>query len=196
MSEVLIASLQKRIEELTGELAGVKAASKERQQKGKVAAAELERLRAESAALATERDTYRARAEAGPVELNAKVAELEGMLRARDHRDAFAKVKEFTSPDGKKYQFREGVDVESLWQLTGYRAEGATPDAQAITAKLGEAATAHPFLFAEVAPTPTRPHAGPVLTAGPGVGKPGSATLNSASGGQRSPRDGMVPGRI
>lgn len=193
MSEVLIASLQKRIEELTGELAGVKAASKERQQKGKVAAAELERLRAESAALATERDGYKARAESGPVELNGRIAELEGTLRARDHRDAFAAVKEFVGPDGKKYNLAPKVTTEAVWGQIGYKPEGETPDGKAIAAQYTRALEGHPYLFAEVS---ARPTLGPGLAAGPGAGKPGSSTLNSASGGQRSPRDGMVPGRI
>jgi hypothetical protein len=199
MSEVLIASLQKRIEELTGEVASLKGESKDRRIKGKVLATELEQARAEAARLATERDGYKVKAESGPAEFLGKIAELEGKLTARDHRDAFARVREFAGPDGKKYQLREGVDVDALWQLTGYKAEGQAPDAQAISARLGEAAKAHPYLFEVAAPAPggaTRPHASPGREAGPGVGKPGSPTLTSSGGGQRSPRDGMVPGRI
>lgn len=200
MSEVLIASLQKRIEELTGEVTALKGESKDRRIKGKTLATELEKLRAESAALRDERDRYKAQTEAKPGEEAARIAELEGKLLAREHRDAFAKVRDFAGPDGKKYQFREGVDVDAVWQLTGYKAEGAMPDAQAISAKLGDAVTAHPYLFAEVATIApggaTRPPLNQGREAGPGAGKPGSNTLSSAAGGQRSPRDGMVPGRL
>src|SRR4051812_46357717 len=97
------AFLQKRLTELESENASLKAENKDRRIKAKKGEGELESLRKQLGDLTTERDTFKAKAEAAPNELQAKVDQLEGTLRSRDHRDAFAAVKEFDGPDGKKY---------------------------------------------------------------------------------------------
>lgn len=193
MSEVSIENLQEQVRALSAENSSLRAENADRREKGQAVKRELADLKDEYATIAKQRDEFRARAEAGPVELEGKIAELEGTLRARDHRDAFAAVREFVGPDGKKYNLAPKVTTEAVWSQLGYKPEGEKPDGQAIAARYGKALESHPYLFAEVSARPT-PGTGQV--AGPGGGKPGSSTLNSASGGQRSPRDGMVPGRI
>lgn len=156
MSDVLITSLQQRINELQTENATIKAEAKDRRLKAKGLTGELETLRKQVTDLTAERDQVRQKAEAGPTEFTARIAELEGQLRTRDHRDAFSGVKDFETvgPDGKpaKYRLNDGVKPEAIWQLTGYKAEGETPDAATVTTRYAEALQAHPYLFAAASP--------------------------------------------
>lgn len=189
MSDAALAALQSRVEALTAENTSLKAENKDRRIKFKKLSEEMEPLRKQVADLATERDTFKSRAEAGPRELSEKIASLEGTLRSRDHRDAFASVGEFEAPgkDGKtaKYKLADGVKPESVWQLTQYKAEGETPDAKVVSAKYAEALQSHPYLFAEAtAPAPggaTRPITVPARESGPGGGRGTSLTTTTAA---------------
>ncbi len=204
MSDVLIANLQKRLEELTTENASLKSENKDRRVKTRKATEELDQLKKDMGTLTTERDTLKTSAEAKPGELQARIGELEGQIRTRDHRDAFGAVKEFeVSKDGKptKYTLRDGVNVDSLWKQLDYKAEGETPDAKAISERLGQAVMAHPFLFSEVAATApggaTRPTLIASREAGPGGGKgTESPTVTAASRTMAASTVNSIPGRI
>lgn len=210
MSDALIASLQKRLDELTGENATLKSEAKDRRIKGRTLAQELEAIKAERDGLAAERDTYKTKAEAGPAELTSRIAELEGSIRTRDHRDAFASVKEFEvkGDDGKplKYTLAPGASIEDVWHFTGYKPEGDRPEAASINEQLGKALATKPLLFAEVKPADagttaprgaTQPIALNRREGGPGAGKGVNDSSTQRPGGMPavSHRDG-IPGKI
>ncbi len=206
MSDATETLLQKRVEELTSENTSLKSENKDRRIKGRTHATELDTLRAQVVTLTTERDALRTKAEAGPTEKDATIADLTGQIRSRDHRDAFASVDSFEGAvdpkTGKapKHKLADGVTIDALWQLTGYKAEGETPKAEAVTKKLGEAVTAHPFLFVAADPAAdaaTRPIVVPKREAGPGGGTvPTSATLLAAGASKAGSPAGFIPGRI
>ena len=155
MSEALISSLQAEINRLNAKNAELASEAKDRRIKSKSLQTELDATKSQLAAISTEHETLKSKASAAPAEKDATIAELQGKLLARDHRDAFAGTKEFelAGADGKatKYKLADGVTVDAVWQLSGYKAEGATPDAKVISEHLGRAQAAHPFLFSEVA---------------------------------------------
>lgn len=193
MSDALIQSLQKRVEELSNENTSLKSENKDRRIKSKKFGDELEQLRNQVKTLATERDTFKSAAEAKPGEIAARNAELEAQLRTRDHRDAFAAVStfDFAGPDGKAKKFRlaDGVKPEAVWQLSQYKAEGETPDAKAVSARYTAALQAHPYLFAEATDTAAGAAPRPITVSaregGPGAGKgTSSETVTSASAGK------------
>jgi hypothetical protein len=196
--------MQRRLADLERENATLKMENKDRRIKYKKASEELEQLKGQVGTLTTERDTYKDKAEQLPQDLTGKIADLEGQIRSRDHRDAFASVGEFEVPgeDGKarKYRLADGVKPDAVWQLSGYKAEGATPDAKAVSAKYGEVLQAHPFLFAEVSDAPggaTRPIAVQAREGGPGAGKgTNSPTVTAAAGGKVVTTAPAIPGRF
>jgi hypothetical protein len=207
MSDISEAGLAKRVEELSAENASLKAENRDRRIRNKAATTELEDLRAQVKLVETERDGFKTTATALPGEKDATIASLTGKLLARDHRDAFAAVKDFDGvvdpKTGKtpKYKLADGVTIDALWQLSQYKAEGATPDAQAVTTKLGEAAKAHPFLFATVdtaADAAARSIAVSAREGGPGVDKGASSAtlLASSTDSAVRPARGYVEGRI
>jgi len=186
MSEALIASLQKRIDDLTGQVAQLNAEGKTRRIENKRIKAELEDARGQVAALTTQRDTLQNQANAGPAELQAQVADLQGKLLARDHRDAFGGVKEFSvkGEDGKesKYTLNKGVSVDDLWTALGYKAEGETPDAAKVSGLLSGAVATKPYLFAPASgETPTNAAGAATTAAGHGVGRPGPGASRSVT---------------
>jgi len=193
MSDALIASLQRRVDDLTAQNATLSAEAKDRRIAGKKLKAELEALKATHGQLAKDFDELKGKATAAPSEKDAKIAELEGKLLARDHKDAFAGVAEFKvkGQDGQEadYTLRKGVSVEALWTNLQYKAEGETPDAAKISGLLAGAVATHPYLFepkpaqaAEGAPGGAN---GPIVTgrreAGPGAGKGVSNNSQPAS---------------
>jgi hypothetical protein len=207
MSDISEAGLAKRIEELSAENASLKSENKDRRIRNKAAATELDQLKAQLATITADRDTHKATATALPGEKDAQIADLTGKLLARDHRDAFAAVKDFDGPvdptTGKapKHKLADGVTIDALWQLAKYKAEGATPDAQTVAKTLGEAAKAHPFLFSTVdtaADAAARPIVVAAREGGPGAGKgETSASILAASAASAvRPASGMVEGRL
>jgi FtsZ-binding cell division protein ZapB len=158
MSEALIASLQAEIGRLNQKNAELAAEAKDRRIKSKKTTAELDELKAKHAALSTEHDGLKTQAAAAPSEKDRTIAELQGKLLARDHRDAFGSVKEFEGPPGedgapKKYRLNDGVTVDAVFKQTDYKAEGATPDAKAVSEHYLKALAAHKYLFAEATAT-------------------------------------------
>lgn len=121
--------------------------------------------------LTAERDEARGKLGA-PDEKDRRIAELEGSIRARAHRDAFDEAaKGFKSEKG------EAIDeaaLEALWKLSGYQAEGDSPDEAKLTETITAAVAAHPFVLRTPAPggangegpTPTPGPAGPGLSRG------------------------------
>lgn len=186
MSDALIQSLQSRINELQTENATIKAEAKDRRLKGRALSTEMETLRKQVTDLTAERDQVRQKAEAGPTEFTARIAELEGQLRTRDHRDAFAGVREFevAGADGKpaRYTLADGVKIDAVWQLSGYKPEGETPDGKAVSGRFAEALSAHPFLFKPATVETTTPAPGgatrPITLSGREAG-PGGRTSTS-----------------
>lgn len=205
MSDISEAALSRRIEELSAENASLKSENKDRRLKARTQEADLAPLRAQVAALTTERDALSKAATAGPTEKDATIADLTSKLTSRDHRDAFAAVGTFDGPvdpkTGKapKYKLADGVKIDALWQLTDYKAEGATPDAKAVATKLGEAQSAHPFLFTPAEPAPGGAQRPIVVTsreAGPGGGSGTSSTVASALTGLVVSRSGRPEGAV
>lgn len=113
MSEALIASLNQRITALEGEKANLKAALKEARNETKTIKAEFEKLNAEANELLGEYEQLEQQANAAPDELQSRIAELQGQLATRDHRDAFrAKAKELGVKDKA---------VDDLYNLSGLK---------------------------------------------------------------------------
>lgn len=139
MSDAIIASLQRRIDELTGENATLKSEAKNRRIAGKKAGQELADLRKDHDALVKDRDSWKGKAEAAPSDLAEKVKQLEGQIRDGKHRSAFAKAAEAAGVEPKA--------VEDLWTLSGYKAEADEPDAPSIERAIAGAKEARPYLF-------------------------------------------------
>ncbi len=207
MSDVSEAALSKRNEELSAENASLKAENKDRRVRNQKATAELEALRSEIKTIAAERDKYQQVATAAPGEKDAQIADLAAKLTARDHRDAFAAVREWDGPldpaTGKapKHRLAEGVTTDTLWRLTDYKAEGAMPDAKAITTILEKAVQAFPFMLA-TAETPADAGTRPVTVSarengpGPGRGSTSQTVTASSTASAVRPATAQVEGRI
>jgi FtsZ-binding cell division protein ZapB len=206
MSDALIGSLQKRIDELTGENATLKSEAKDRRIAGKKLKEQLDALQKEHEKAVQERDGFKAKAEAAPGEKDAEIGRLQGEIRTRDHKDAFAGVKELKikAKDEKgqdiedTYTFNDGVKVEDVWGKAGYAPEGDVPDAAKITELYGKAREAAPYLFAKKAADaathgsgdPTNPGRTSAVRQGPGAGRGIDTTMSaetavSASHGNR-----------
>ncbi len=182
MSDTLIASLQKRIDELTAENATLRSEAKDRRLKGKALREENEQYARALEDLAAERDKYKAAIEAKPGELQATVDELRGRLRDRDHRDRFQTL-------ARKAGVAEGKALDDLWQLSGYKPESDDIDESKITAAIGTALEGRDWLKAAPAPEGTNGKGGQTAakqtapaaahetrSAGPGASRGGSAT--------------------
>jgi FtsZ-binding cell division protein ZapB len=155
MSDTALAALQTRIDQLTTDNTNLKAEAKDRRHKGAELKKQNEKLTKDLETITVERDDLKVSATKGPKELNDKIADLEGKLRSRDHRDAFAKVKEFKvkgegeGDDAKEvvYTLNEGVDIPAVWKHLEYKAEGDAPDEAKITGLLAGAIKTSSFLF-------------------------------------------------
>jgi chromosome segregation ATPase len=177
MSEVLIASLQKRIDELTQEKAVLASEAKSRRLKAKAIAEENETLKSTVGALTTERDALKSRAEAAPHELQAQVDEYKGKLRDRDHRDKFKALAHAAGVTQDKA-------LDDLWQLSGYKAEADEVDDAKITAAITGALAGRDWLKA--APAPVGANGKPAA--------PATTTAQVAAHDTRSPGPGASRG--
>lgn len=182
MSDQLIAALQAQLTTAQAEIGTLRKEAATRRKRGKAAEAQVAELQDALLALGQDRDTWQAQAQAEPDQeratLRAQVEELQGTIRTRDHRDAWAKA---------VTDLHDKATVEDLWQKVGYAPEGETADPAKITELVGRAREAVPYLFkppAEAgkaapggapAPAPARP-------AGPGVAR-------GASESPHQPRD-------
>jgi FtsZ-binding cell division protein ZapB len=161
MSEDAIRALNRRIEELQGENATLKAEAKDRRISGKKLKAQLEQVTKERDGLTTDRDGWKTKAEAKSPELTTKIQELEGIIRTGKHRSAFNEAAARNGLEGASKQV-----LDDLWSLSGYKAEGEEPDQAKLDALIVQQKEARPHLFQKAAPaeeTPTAPPAKPKL---------------------------------
>lgn len=169
MSEQLIATLQDQLRQLQAENLSLKTEAKERRIKGKKLQAENEKFAQFIEDLAAERDDYKARLEAAPGDLQKKVDELTGQIRARAHRDKFnalAKSEDVTNERA----------LEDLWTASGYRPESDEPDEGALKAAIGKALQGRDYLKTPPAPDGAN-------------GRPADAGTKSAQGAAPVSRD-------
>jgi hypothetical protein len=209
MSDVAISSLEKRVEALLTENTTLKAEARDRRIKGKKLQEQLDAATKERDGLTKERDAFQAKADAAPSELQAKIDDLAGQIRTRDHRDAFqgvnelkVKAKDDAGKDVEKtYTLHAKASIEKVWGEIGYKAEGDLPDAAAITGHLGKALEAAPYLFQEKAVDtaangsrgPQNPITTPRGSAGPGIG---TRVTNPPPSGPVRVAASDIPGRI
>jgi hypothetical protein len=139
VSDELIKSLQRRVNELESETINLKAEAKDRRVKGKKLSEENETLKGTVTNLSKDRDDWKSKAETSAPELAAKVSELEGMIRVGTHRKAFdtAAAAQGVRPEA----------IDDLWTLSGYKAEGDTPDPAAISSTIETVKAAKSYLF-------------------------------------------------
>lgn len=175
-----VARLNKLNESLAGEtvdlrdeLKTVRAEARDRRHENKTLSQQL-------AEIATERDTFKQRAEAEPNALQGRIDELTGKIRERDHKDAFAQI-------AKTLKVSDPARQADLWSLAGYKAEGDAPDATKIAETIKGALKGRSWLVdasaAEAAPT--APGGAPV-TAAPPSGRPGPGSDRGQSLSQQS----------
>jgi hypothetical protein len=146
MSDELIRSLNSRITELTNENASLRAEAKDRRIKARTVTAERDELKTQLGTLTTERDTWKGKAEAAPGDKDRRIAELEGTIRTRDHKEAFHRL-------AKAAGVREEA-LADLWSLSDYKADTDTVDEARINQLIGEARTGRPYLFSTAGETP------------------------------------------
>ena len=145
-SDTLIQSLNSRIDTLTRELAETRTESKNRK-------LQLRKLNEQITTLTTERDTHAKAVEnltterdglktqltSAPNELQTKIAELQGQIRTRTHKERFAELAKAAGCDP--------TAVEAAWKLSGYQAEADDVDDARLNEAIGKAKTDLPVAF-------------------------------------------------
>lgn len=141
MSEALISSLNSRISELMTEKANLNAAIKEARRERKEATEKLDALTKQVETLTTERDGFKAKAEAGPTEQTKRITELESQIRGRDFRDAFRAAARTANVNE--------AHIDDLFTLSGLKPpESGDIKPEGFTEFLTAAATSKPWAFA------------------------------------------------
>lgn len=152
----------KQISTLSGESANHRRKARTYRDERDKLAKELEQLRTEHASVATERDSLKQKLTAAPSELQAQLEKLQGEVRTRNHKEAFAAV-------ATELKVRPDA-LEDLWSLSGYKAETDTVDVEQIKGLVSTAVTARPYLIQSatetVATAPPAPKAGPGASRG------------------------------
>jgi hypothetical protein len=180
MSDALIANLQQTIERLTNENAKLTGENTDRRKANKKLSDRMAELEGAVVSLGEERDTLKTKLESAPNELQAKIDELTGEIRNRDHRAAFGKA-------AKQYKGEAGETVrddalDAIWQLSGYKPDGDPDEAKLL--EVVKAVTAkHPFT---VAPADAGASGGTTATpatrpAGPGAQRTATAPTTTHS---------------
>ena len=191
MSDELIRSLNARITELTNDNASLRAEAKDRRIKAKTVTAERDELKAQLGTLTTDRDTWKGKAEAAPGDKDRRIAELEGTIRTRDHKDAFNRL-------AKDAGVRTDA-VDDLWNLSGYKADTDQVDEARINQLIGEARTGRAYLFSTAGETPAAGSGEPKkpLSPPPGSGRGapanGSGQYRLTASQMRDPKFMMDP---
>jgi FtsZ-binding cell division protein ZapB len=149
-------------------------------------------LTAQVAELTADRDGWKSKAEAEPNALQARVDELTGKIRERDHRDAFGKV-------AGALKVSDPARQADLWALSGYKPESDAPDESRITATIQGALKGRSWLVDVPEPdgSTTAPGGanGASATPRPAVPGPGADRGQSVSSPTSQPAT-RVPGRI
>jgi FtsZ-binding cell division protein ZapB len=160
MSEDAIRSLNRRIDELMQENANLKSEAKDRRHKGRKLQSDYDALVKERDGLATDRDTWKGKAEAKSPELTTKIQELEGVIRTGKHQSAF---NEAAAKHGIDPTTKEGKQaLADLWTLSGYKAEGDEADPAKLDALIQEQKVSRPLLFGKVTQAEEPPATPPV----------------------------------
>lgn len=180
MSEALIASQSQRIQQLEKEAAELRAESKNHRLKKNKAAEELAAAHKQIEALAAERDQWKAKADASPGELQAKLDAATAQLRDRDHRDAFG--------GAVKDQLADKATIQDLWAKINYKPGEALPTPEQISELVLQARDAAPYLF--------KPAPEPGATDPRGSTQPAKAPLSGAQGGGRGDLDTASKTRV
>lgn len=144
MSDELIKSLQGEITRLNAVNAKLNEEAKTRRLKNKKLQEQNDQLTEMASSLAEERDRLAAMSEAAPNELQAKIDELQGQIRQRDHRTAFDRL-------AKESKVREDA-LEDFWSLSGYKPEADEIDEKSIKAVIDKTLQGRDWLKA--APEP------------------------------------------
>ncbi len=176
MSDVSEAALQRRNEELTAELATTRGEAKKYRNQRSALSKQVEALTGERDTLLKDRDAWKTKAEAGPSELKAKVAELEGTIRTTNHKAEFAKL-------AKAEGVRDEA-VDDLWTASGYKAEADQFDDKAVKALITTALETRGYMLDD--------GAGEEPASGPSGAKDGAKALlklQGALGTGRGDRD-------
>lgn len=166
MSDQLIASLNQRVSELTSQNASLNAALKQERGKRQAIRTDLEKLQAQVTTLTTERDKWKATAESVPGEQSQRVADLEGQLRQRDHRDGFRAA---ALAAGVKSEA-----VDDLYALSGLKPGDAAPKPEDFTEALTTAKAARAWAFGE----PPAADGSTSVADANGTGAQGNLTVN------------------
>jgi hypothetical protein len=157
-SDALYASLNRRIDELMAEKAKLHMeAGKWRTQLREVQK-ERDGLKAELGPMMAERDQWKQKAEATPKDLQARVDELSGELKSREHRDAFLDV--------LHDELNEGVTVADLWAKLGYKPGDGTPTKDQVLEQVAPLRESARFLFRSGPAAPAMPGPGGATVAG------------------------------
>lgn len=161
MSEAnpLIDNLNRRVTELSTELAETRAEAKKYRLAKKTASAEADQLKAQVLELTADRDAWKGKAEAAPSELQTRVDELTGQLRDRDHSDAWRA----TVGD----QIADKVPLADVWAKLDYKPGDKVPAADEIKATFAKLADVAPYYLKQAGQgageTPSRGGKGPAL---------------------------------
>jgi hypothetical protein len=142
-SSTLINSLNGRIATLEATLARTSHESKTRKISLRDLQTKLEKATADLAALETERDTWKGKAEAAPSDLQAQLDEARGQLRARDHKDRWR--------EAIGAELRGKATIEDVWGKIDYKPGDKLPSDAEITEQLRAARDAAPQLFKDEA---------------------------------------------
>lgn len=188
MSDELIKSLNRRIEELDKQKSDLDVALRIARKEKKEIKAQFDELSAkyetdtkgfdsEKTELAKKVEEYEAKFKAAPDEKDATIGELKAKLLERDHRDAWK--------DAIGSELHEKASVEKLWREIEYKPDG-DPDPAKITEFVSKAKESAPYLFR---PTDPAGQAGGAHQTSTSQAKP-KAPLTVASGdGGRGARD-------
>lgn len=115
-------------------------------------------------ALTTDRDTWKTKAEASPGEASQEVQRLQAELHTRDHRDAWASVRD---------ELADKVTVEKVWAEIGYTPGDKIPTAEQIKERVDKARETVPYLFKVPDGTTTPPGGASGGQGGGGTPPPG-----------------------
>jgi hypothetical protein len=171
-SSTLINSLNARIATLEANLARTSHESKTRKISGRELQAQLDKVTADLKTLETERDSWKGKAEAAPSDLQTKLDEALGQLRARDHRDAWR--------DAIGGELADKATVDKVWAELQYKPGDKLPSPEEIAEQAKAARDSAPYLFKTAADAAADP------VGSRGNGRP---LLRDADDSSRGPSD-------
>ncbi len=185
-----LASLQKQIRELSAERDSLLGDLKDVRHEARDRRHEAKSLAEQVAALTTERDEFKTRAETTSTQWQTKIDALTGTIRGLKHERTFATV-------AHKLNVRDQTKFADLVKLAGYQPEGDEPDEAKITTAFQEALKGRPWLAEQAAAEAAKTASGEAsgtTTAKAGAGSDRGQSLNEAS--SRPARADWPAGRL